>query len=274
MKPLVMPAVMTDTTAGFLLLVVATTMSKARKPPPMPTRDAAAAPTAMDGAHAEVATAGATGEANDADEPTGHVSVLGLGFVTNMAEYMVAADVLVSKAGPGTIAEAASVSLPVMLTSFLPGQEEGNVDFVVENGFGAFVSDSDPMGVAEVVASWLLDDKKMKELSQAASACGAPNAAAEIVKSIGDETLQWREINRKNNLLGEEKEKAQRAATAQKCDEAPAAVDGQRIGASLKKLYHSFSSLSGLDKDAADKQQQQQQSKDVSAVNEVSTTTS
>ena len=37
-----------------------------------------------------------------------------------MAEYMVATDVLVSKAGPGTIAEAAaSLSLPVMLTSFL-----------------------------------------------------------------------------------------------------------------------------------------------------------
>jgi len=33
-----------------------------------------------------------------------------------MAEYMVAADVLVSKAGPGTIAEAAAVGLPVMLS--------------------------------------------------------------------------------------------------------------------------------------------------------------
>ena len=39
-----------------------------------------------------------------------------------------------------------------MLTSFLPGQEEGNVDFVVDNEFGAFVSDSDPTGIAEQVA--------------------------------------------------------------------------------------------------------------------------
>jgi 1,2-diacylglycerol 3-beta-galactosyltransferase len=46
----------------------------------------------------------------------GTVDVIGLGFITNMPEYMVAADVLVSKAGPGTIAEAASVGLPVMLT--------------------------------------------------------------------------------------------------------------------------------------------------------------
>jgi 1,2-diacylglycerol 3-beta-galactosyltransferase len=44
-----------------------------------------------------------------------------LGFVNNMADYMVAADILVSKAGPGTIAEAACVGLPVLLTSFLPG---------------------------------------------------------------------------------------------------------------------------------------------------------
>jgi 1,2-diacylglycerol 3-beta-galactosyltransferase len=46
----------------------------------------------------------------------GNVDVIGLGFITNMAEYMVAADVLVSKAGPGTIAEAAAVGLPVMMT--------------------------------------------------------------------------------------------------------------------------------------------------------------
>lgn len=49
----------------------------------------------------------------------GNVDVVGLGFVTNMAQYMVAADVLVSKAGPGTIAEAASVGLPIMLTRYV-----------------------------------------------------------------------------------------------------------------------------------------------------------
>jgi 1,2-diacylglycerol 3-beta-galactosyltransferase len=46
----------------------------------------------------------------------GQVDVIPLGFVTDVPEYMVAADVLVSKAGPGTIAEAASVGLPVMMT--------------------------------------------------------------------------------------------------------------------------------------------------------------
>mmetsp|Transcript_1918 Transcript_1918/g.2695 ORF Transcript_1918/g.2695 Transcript_1918/m.2695 type:complete len:759 (-) Transcript_1918:122-2398(-) len=125
----------------------------------------------------------------------GHVSVIGLGFVTNMAEYMVATDVLVTKAGPGTIAEAASLSLPVMLTSFLPGQEEGNVDFVVDGKFGAYSSDRDPAGIAEEVASWLLDEYKLETLSKAAKKAGKPNAAAEIVQHIGESTLRWKEHN-------------------------------------------------------------------------------
>lgn len=133
--------------------------------------------------------------------PTGTVSVIGLGFVTKMAEYMVAADVLVSKAGPGTIAEAASLSLPVMLTSFLPGQEEGNVDFVVTGGFGTFISDSDPHGVAEEVADWLKDDGKREELSKRAKVRGAPNAARDIVKNIGDISLKWKEINHGRDKL-------------------------------------------------------------------------
>lgn len=51
-----------------------------------------------------------------AEVPKGKVDVMPLGFLTNIPEYMVAADVLVSKAGPGTIAEAAAVGLPVMMT--------------------------------------------------------------------------------------------------------------------------------------------------------------
>lgn len=125
----------------------------------------------------------------------GGVDVVGLGFITNMADYMVAADVLVSKAGPGTIAEAAALSLPVMLTSFLPGQEEGNVDFVVNGGFGAFIPDNDPTGIAEKVGQWLTDVDTAKKLSTRAKAKGAPTAARDIVDQIGKISLKWKQIN-------------------------------------------------------------------------------
>lgn len=128
-------------------------------------------------------------------EASGKVDVVPLGFIKNMAEYMVAADILISKAGPGTISEAAAVSLPVMLTSFLPGQEEGNVDYVVEGGFGSFCQDTDPQAVAEEVALWLNDEAKLKRMSEAAKRAGHPYAARDIVKQIGDSTLKWRELN-------------------------------------------------------------------------------
>jgi 1,2-diacylglycerol 3-beta-galactosyltransferase len=41
------------------------------------------------------------------------------GFVSNMDEYMKASDVLVTKAGPGTIAEASICGLPCMMFSYL-----------------------------------------------------------------------------------------------------------------------------------------------------------
>ena len=46
------------------------------------------------------------------------------GFVNNVDEYMGASDCLVTKAGPGTIAEAMTRGLPLILSSFLPGQVE------------------------------------------------------------------------------------------------------------------------------------------------------
>ncbi len=54
------------------------------------------------------------------------------GFVSDMDQWMGAADVVITKAGPGTIAEALIRGVPLMLNGAIPCQEEGNVPFVVE----------------------------------------------------------------------------------------------------------------------------------------------
>jgi len=61
------------------------------------------------------------------------------GFVHNMADWVRAADVLVTKAGPGTIAEALCCGVPLLLSWYLPGQERGNVEWVVDTGAGRYV---------------------------------------------------------------------------------------------------------------------------------------
>jgi 1,2-diacylglycerol 3-beta-galactosyltransferase len=60
------------------------------------------------------------------------------GFVANMADWLRCADIVVGKAGPGTIAEAACCGAPLVLTSFVPGQERGNAQFVTGAGAGLY----------------------------------------------------------------------------------------------------------------------------------------
>jgi len=128
----------------------------------------------------------------------GTVKVVGLGFIHNMAEYMVASDVLVTKAGPGTIAEAAALGLPVMLTSFLPGQEAGNVDIVLDGEFGAFCTN--PRAIGDEVALWLQDEKMLAEMSRNALKEGSPHAASDIVLDIGEITQRWIQLNQQHQL--------------------------------------------------------------------------
>ena len=71
-----------------------------------------------------------------------HVPAKVFGFVQNMPEMMHASDVIVTKAGPGTICEALACNLPIILSGYVPGQEEGNVTYVVENHVGVLAYDS------------------------------------------------------------------------------------------------------------------------------------
>ena len=84
-----------------------------------------------------------------------------------MDEYMHASDIVVTKAGPGTIAEASICGLPCILSSFLPGQEEGNVPYVEENGFGCYQEDVN--GIASTVEEWLQGSLKGSEMGEGGS---------------------------------------------------------------------------------------------------------
>jgi 1,2-diacylglycerol 3-beta-galactosyltransferase len=63
-----------------------------------------------------------------------------LEFVKNMPELMHASDIIVTKAGPSTICEAIACHLPIVLSGYVPGQEAGNVKYVVDNGIGTLAT--------------------------------------------------------------------------------------------------------------------------------------
>ncbi len=105
------------------------------------------------------------------------------GFVDNMPDWMGACDCIVTKAGPGTIAEALVRGLPILLSGFIPGQEEGNVPYVVDNGAGAF--STDPEAIARIVVRWFGPQRdQLAVMAQRAREMGNPQATLHIVEEV------------------------------------------------------------------------------------------
>lgn len=105
------------------------------------------------------------------------------GFVENMPDWMAACDCIVTKAGPGTIAEALICGLPIVLSGFIPGQEEGNVPYVVDHGIG--VHEESPEAIAATIARWFGPEREhLRMMSAQARTLGHPHATFDIVRSI------------------------------------------------------------------------------------------
>jgi 1,2-diacylglycerol 3-beta-galactosyltransferase len=107
------------------------------------------------------------------------------GFVHNMPDFMAAADVVVTKAGPGTICEAFVMGLPPIISGYIPGQEDGNVAYVQQNNAGAYADT--PEKIAALVTDWLApDNPRLAELSANAAALARPTASLDIARKIGE----------------------------------------------------------------------------------------
>ena len=106
------------------------------------------------------------------------------GFTRDMPDFMRAADFIVTKAGPGTIAEALNARLPIILYSKLPGQEDGNVTFVEEEGAGVWAPK--PQGVVRALTRWISRPVERQKVIENCLRAGKPEAARTIAHIIGD----------------------------------------------------------------------------------------
>lgn len=116
--------------------------------------------------------------AQDRRHPT-HV----LGFVTNMHECMAVADLIITKPGGLTSAEALALGKPLLILSPIPGQEMANSDFLLERGAAAKANrvEDVPFRVEQ-----LLGSAKHQEMAAAARAIGRPDAARVICAAVAE----------------------------------------------------------------------------------------
>lgn len=106
------------------------------------------------------------------------------GFVTNLADLMQAADLIVTKAGPGTIVEALNTHLPLVLYSRLSGQEDGNVSFVTDSGAGIW--EPRVLNLAPTIEEILDEPGVLQSMSSAAASLAQNGANSKIVDVIGE----------------------------------------------------------------------------------------
>ena len=104
------------------------------------------------------------------------------GFTLEMPEFMRAADFIITKAGPGTISEALNAHLPIILYSKLPGQEDGNVTFVVEEGAGVWAPT--PQLVVRALTRRISRPHEKARIVETCARLARPEAARLIAQSI------------------------------------------------------------------------------------------
>jgi processive 1,2-diacylglycerol beta-glucosyltransferase len=103
------------------------------------------------------------------------VKVRVLGYVDNIFEYMKAADLLVTKPGGVTTAEAISAGLPMIVTAPIPGQETRNIHYIIERGMAVPVfREKDLHGAIEEL---ILNPSALEEISRRAMKFSIPDSA-------------------------------------------------------------------------------------------------
>ena len=110
------------------------------------------------------------------------VSFKVVGYTTDMDEYMVAADILVGKAGGLTISEGLSRGLMMVIIGSLPVWEERNADLLIAAG-AAIRCDNIPLLADQI--DQLLDDPEQQALMQEnVRQLARPRAAYDIVDKL------------------------------------------------------------------------------------------
>jgi 1,2-diacylglycerol 3-beta-galactosyltransferase len=105
------------------------------------------------------------------------------GFARDMPRLMSAADLLITKAGPGTLHEAFLAGLPLILNGAIPGQEDGNVRLVVQGGAGVW--SPDPAQVAASVARWTdAESEALDRMGACSRALARPYAATAVADEV------------------------------------------------------------------------------------------
>ncbi|MCL2775349.1 MAG: glycosyltransferase [Oscillospiraceae bacterium] len=111
--------------------------------------------------------------------------VLCLGFVDNVEQLMDASDCIITKPGGLSTSEAFAKNLPIIMINPIPGQEERNTEFLLNNGVAMNVTKTCPLD--EVIFQFFFFPEKIENMKRNISLLRRPNSTRDICEFIANE---------------------------------------------------------------------------------------
>ena len=107
------------------------------------------------------------------------------GFTNHVERLMACADVVITKPGGLTTAECLAMGKPMIVNAPIPGQEERNADFLLEQG--AALKAIDDIALRWRIRQLVAQPDQLDRMAQRARALGKPHAARDVVKIVLDQ---------------------------------------------------------------------------------------
>jgi processive 1,2-diacylglycerol beta-glucosyltransferase len=105
-----------------------------------------------------------------------------IGFTNEMDKLMAAADLVVTKPGGLTISECLALGKPMLLVSPIPGQEEHNAGFLLEEGAAWLAYDM--IGLEYKLAGLMAAPDTLARMAHKSLALGKPDAARTVLDCV------------------------------------------------------------------------------------------
>ena len=100
------------------------------------------------------------------------------GFVDYVSTLMDAADCIITKPGGLTTSESLSKNLPMIIVNPIPGQEERNTEFLLNNGCAMATSETAP--IEECIYQLLMSDAHLEAMRSCIAAVAKPHSSEDL----------------------------------------------------------------------------------------------
>ena len=124
-------------------------------------------------------------------------NIINLGFISNVAQYMAASDVIVSRGGGGSLSEATAIGRPIIIREKMINNESINKELLINKGIALGMNKISDIGI---LVKKIKDDQVLyRNMQNACESFAKPNAVKDVSRFLYDQMQQRNKGGRYEN---------------------------------------------------------------------------